>query len=131
VPRMRGSNIGGRSGTTVEDVDGLVVSSQQRGGSVVVTVSGDLDIVTSPALDDCLTKARAVGSQVVLDLSAVGFIDTSGIAVIVRHWKQLAAVSGDMALAGARYQYTKTLWMTGLAARLKMYDNVEAALAAG
>jgi anti-sigma B factor antagonist len=117
------------SGTTVKDVDGLVLSSQERDGSVIVSVAGDLDIVTCPALDECLKKTRAASSQVVLDLSAVGFIDTSGIAVIVRHWKQLAAAGGDLALAGARYEYTKTLWMTGLADRLGIYDSVEAALA--
>jgi len=33
--------------------------------------------------------------------------------------------------AGARYRYTKTLWITGLADRLPMYDSVDAAIAAG
>lgn len=111
-------------------VDGLALSSEQRGSSVVVTVAGDLDIVTSPALDDCLTQARAGASRVVLDLSAVDFMDTSALAVIVGHWKKLEAAGGALALAGARYRYTKTLWITGLADRLSLYDNVEDALSA-
>lgn len=111
-------------------MDGLVLSSEQRGRSVIVTVGGDLDIVTSPALDDCLSEARADGSHVVLDLSAVDFMDTSALAVIVGHWKKLEAAGGELALAGARYRYTKTLWITGLADRLSMYDSVDAALAA-
>jgi len=111
-------------------VDGLVLSSEQRGTSTVVTVGGDLDIVTSPALDDCLTHARAAGSRVILDLSGVDFMDTSALAVIVGHWKKLEAAGGGLSLAGARYRYTKTLWITGLADRLSLYDNVEAALAA-
>jgi anti-sigma B factor antagonist len=114
----------------VTSVDGLALSSEQRGSSVVVTVAGDLDIVTSPALDDCLTQARAAASRVVLDLSAVDFMDTSALAVIVGHWKKLEAVGGALALAGARYRYTKTLWITGLADRLSLYDNVEDALSA-
>jgi anti-sigma B factor antagonist len=111
-------------------MDALVLSSEQRGSSVIVTVGGDLDIVTSPALDDCLGQARAVGTQVILDLSAVDFMDTSALAVIVGHWKKLEAAGGALALAGARYRYTKTLWITGLADRLSLYDNVDAALAA-
>jgi anti-anti-sigma factor len=111
-------------------MDGLVLSSEQRGDSVIVTVGGDLDIVTSPALDDCLAQARAESSHVVLDLSAVDFMDTSALAVIVGHWKKLEAAGGELALAGARYRYTKTLWITGLADRLSMYDSVDAALAA-
>jgi len=111
-------------------VDGLVLSSEQHGGSTVVTVGGDLDIVTSPALDECLSQARAASSRVILDLSAVDFMDTSALAVIVGHWKKLEAVGGGLSLAGARYRYTKTLWITGLADRLSLYDTVEAALAA-
>jgi anti-sigma B factor antagonist len=112
-------------------VDGLVLSSEQRDGNFVVTVAGDLDIVTSPALDECLTKAQGQGNRVVLDLSGVDFMDTSALAVIVGHWKRLEAAGGSLALAGARYRYTKTLWITGLADRLSLYDSVEAALTAG
>jgi anti-sigma B factor antagonist len=111
-------------------MDGLALSSEQRDGSTIVTVSGDLDIVTSVALDDCLTQARAAGPSVILDLSAVDFMDTSALAVIVGHWKKLEAAGGSLALAGARYRYTKTLWITGLADRLNLYDSVDSALQA-
>jgi anti-anti-sigma factor len=111
-------------------MDGLALSSEQRDGSTVVTVGGDLDIVTSVALDDCLTEARLAGPSVILDLSAVDFMDTSALAVIVGHWKKLEATGGTLALAGARYRYTKTLWITGLADRLSLYDNVASALQA-
>src|SRR5262249_36735464 len=58
-------------------------------------------------------------------------MDTGSLAVIVGHWKQVTAAGGTLALAGARYRYTKTLWVTGLADRLPMYDTVDAAIAAG
>jgi anti-sigma B factor antagonist len=109
-------------------VDGLMLSSEQRDDSVVITVGGDLDIVTSPALDDCLAEARTSARRIIVDLSAVDFMDTSALAVIVGHWKKLEAAGGSLALAGARYRYTKTLWITGLADRLNLYDTVDAAL---
>jgi len=112
-------------------VDGLDLSAEQLGDNFVVKVAGDLDIVTSPALDECLKNAQSQGSRVVLDLSGVDFMDTSALAVIVGHWKRLEAAGGSLALAGARYRYTKTLWITGLADRLSLYDSVEAALTAG
>jgi hypothetical protein len=34
-----------------------------------------------------------------------------------------------LALAGARYRYTKTLWVTGLAGRIPLYESVEQAVA--
>jgi len=52
-------------------------------------------------------------------------MDTSALAVIVGHWKKLKADGGTLVLAGARYRYTKSLWITGLADRLPLYDTAE------
>jgi anti-sigma B factor antagonist len=108
----------------------LRLSSERRGDRMVVSVGGELDLVTSRELDEHLTRARREGNKIVLDLAAVEFMDTSSLAVIVGHWKRLQAAGGSLVLAGARYRYTKTLWITGLADRLPMYDTVEAAIAA-
>jgi anti-anti-sigma factor len=107
----------------------LRLSTQRRGASVVVTVKGELDVITSRRLDDCLTQARSQSDQVVVDLSGVDFMDTSSLAVIVNHWKRLTASGGSLLLAGARYRHTKSLWITGLAERLPMYADVDDALA--
>jgi anti-sigma B factor antagonist len=111
-------------------MEGLQLSSQRRGDLVIVAIGGDLDIVTSRELDECLTNARRGSSRIILDLSAVEFMDTSSLAVIVGHWKKLVASGGTLALAGARYRYTKTLWITGLADRLPLYESVAEAEAA-
>jgi anti-sigma B factor antagonist len=103
----------------VEGREGLWLSAEQRGSLMVVTIRGDLDIVSSGRFDDCLKQARAVSKRILLDL-----------AVIVGHWKKLKAEDGTLVLAGARYRYTKSLWITGLADRLPLYDSVELAIAA-
>lgn len=108
----------------------LRLSSERRGDSIVVAVGGELDLVTSRELDEHLTRARREGNRIVLDLTAVEFMDTSSLAVIVGHWKRLQAAGGSLLLAGARYRYTKTLWITGLAERLPLYGSVDEALAA-
>jgi anti-anti-sigma factor len=112
-------------------VDGIRIASERRDGFAVVAVSGELDIVTSRRFDECLAEMRRDDNHIIIDLSAVDFMDTGSLAVIVGHWKQVTAAGGTLALAGARYRYTKTLWITGLADRLPMYDSVDAAVAAG
>ena len=111
-------------------MDALELSSHREANVTVVAATGDLDTVTRPRLDSSLTEARRATVHVVLDLSAVDFMDTSCLAVIVGHWKRLAARGGMLALAGARYRYTKTLWITGLADRLPMFETVAEAVAA-
>jgi anti-sigma B factor antagonist len=97
---------------------------------LVVVVRGDLDVVTGQQFDEYLTTARQQHDRIVLDLSGVDFMDTSSLAVIVGHWKTLVAAGGMLALAGPRYRYTKSLWITGLADRLPLYDTVDLAVAA-
>jgi anti-anti-sigma factor len=111
-------------------VEGLGLSSRRHGEVVVVAVRGELDAVTSREFDEYLTTARRQSDRIILDLAAVDFMDTSSLAVIVGHWKKLTARNGILALAGARYRYTKTLWITGLADRLPRYDTLEQAIAA-
>ena len=108
----------------------LRLSTEPRGASVVVSVQGELDVTTSHRFDDCLSEAAASSDRVILDMSAVDFMDTTALAVIVGHWRRQVAAGGAFLLAGARYRYTKALWITGLADRLPMYDTVGEALAA-
>jgi anti-sigma B factor antagonist len=106
-------------------------SIETRGDSVVVSVQGELDVTSSQRFDDCLSDAAGQGDRVILDMSGIDFMDTTALAVIVGHWRRQVADGGALLLVGARYRYTKALWITGLADRLPMYDTTDEALAAG
>jgi anti-sigma B factor antagonist len=108
----------------------LRFSMEPHGASVVASVEGELDVTSSQRFDDWLAEAAATSDQIILDLSAVDFMDTTALAVIVGHWRRQVEAGGLFLLAGARYRYTKALWITGLADRLPMYDTVDEALAA-
>jgi anti-sigma B factor antagonist len=108
----------------------LRLSTETRGGGVVVTIEGDLDLVTCAQLDECLTSVAREHSHIILDMAAVDFLDTSALAVIVNHWKKLEAAGGVLALAAAQYRAARALWITGLADKLLMYETAEQAIEA-
>ena len=105
------------------------MSLEPHDDSVVVSIQGELDVVSKQRFEDCLAEAAEQSDRVILDLSRVDFMDTTALAVIVGHWRRLVAAGGTFRIAGARYRYVKALWITGLADRLPMYDTVDEALA--
>ena len=64
----------------------LRIDTVELDGSLVIAVHGELDIATSRLLDEAL--ARALGTdaaRVLIDLSAVSFIDSTGLHVLIDH----------------------------------------------
>ena len=107
------------------------LSMEPHDADVIVAVRGELDVVTRQQFDDYLSEASAGRDRVILDLSGVDFMDTTALAVIVSHWRRQTEAGGAFILAGARYRYTKALWITGLADRLPLYETVHEALGPG
>ncbi|HET6549771.1 MAG TPA: STAS domain-containing protein, partial [Solirubrobacter sp.] len=92
------------------------VSSEARGGGVLVVAGGEIDLATSPRLREALIDPAARAATVVLDLRAVTFIDSSGLGVIVGQQKR-ARESGErfaVAIAGGS-PVERILEVTGLA----------------
>lgn len=110
----------------------LELSSTRHGDRTVVAVKGELDIISRTQFTAHVDRViREHGRKIILDLSGLSFIDTSALSTVVSYWKRLSSTEGGMlALAGAQYTSARVLWITGLAQRLPMYDDVEAALAA-
>jgi len=65
------------------------VVSDELDGMAVVTVSGEIDLTTSDSLQGSIE--RTTSPTVVLDLSRVAFLDSSGIRAIDRGRRRLAS----------------------------------------
>jgi len=64
------------------------VRCEPRAGGVVVAVTGEVDMLTSPALREQLRAPEAQAETVVLDLREVTFMDSSGLGAIVNQHKR-------------------------------------------
>ncbi|MGZ4251051.1 MAG: STAS domain-containing protein [Solirubrobacteraceae bacterium] len=72
-------------GYRVEVVPSAFEARILDGGSrgVRVVVSGELDLAAAPQLDGVLTRALASAEDIIIDLAAVRFIDSTGLYTIV------------------------------------------------
>lgn len=70
-----------------------------------LVVRGSLDINSAPALAEEIDKIVATRpSKVVVDLSMLDLIDSSGVAALVKLYKGVRNASGAMTISGARDQ---------------------------
>ena len=105
------------------------VSSEEEGGAFVVQVEGELDMNTAAQLEHELEKPLAAADAALLiDLSHCEFIDSTGIALIVRAWRALDR-DGRFALCGVGDQVARVLGVTGLDATIPNHPSREDALA--
>jgi anti-sigma B factor antagonist len=106
-----------------------------NGNVQVVAVRGELDLSTAPALEKPLEDAVSKGgASLLIDLSSCEFIDSTGIALIVRVWKRLEGGGGGgrrrIAICCANEQVLRVLEVTGLELTIPVHPTREAALAA-
>lgn len=95
----------------------------------MITVEGELDMNTAADLERELEgPVSAAESPLLIDLSGCEFIDSTGIALIVRSWQALNG-DGRFALCGVGDQVKRVLDITGLEETIPTHPDREQALA--
>jgi anti-anti-sigma factor len=102
-------------------------------GVRTISVRGELDLSTAPDLEGPLKEATDSGEgSVLIDLSQCEFIDSTGIALIVRAWQRLNSGENGRALVicSQNDQVRRVLEITGLELSIPVHLTREEALAA-
>ncbi|HEY2635988.1 MAG TPA: STAS domain-containing protein [Solirubrobacteraceae bacterium] len=81
-------------------------------GALVVAPSGDLDIGTAPELAGAL--AGAAGDDVVVDLRAVAFIDSSGVAGVLEARRRAQESGGRLRVVEGPPEVQRVLELVSL-----------------
>jgi anti-sigma B factor antagonist len=112
-----------------------VQSEELEGGVRVFTVRGELDMNTAPELERSLEEVLSdPEARVMLDLSTCEFIDSTGIALIVRAWQHLDRDAGGegrghVVICSVNHQVRRLLKITGVESSISMHEERETALA--
>jgi anti-anti-sigma factor len=107
-----------------------VKSGELEDGILTFTVRGELDMGTAPDLERKLEPAlEDPSASIMLDLSECEFIDSTGIALIVRAWQQLERGDGRLVLCSHNLQVRRLLEITGVNSSIPVHEQRDAALA--
>ena len=111
-------------------------ASELDGGIQLLAVNGELDLSTATQLQGPLEKAIASPQAAVLiDLTDCAFIDSTGIALIVRAWQRIDAGAGNggeggLVLCCQNEQVRRVLEVTGLEHSLRVFQTRDEAVTA-
>lgn len=85
-------------------------------GTVVVKVSGEVDLATAPAMREALDEiiVRQGNLSLRVDLAEVTFMDSTGLNVLVGTLKHLREHDGTMAIANPTPTIARLFELTGL-----------------
>lgn len=109
-----------------------VESEELDDGIRMLTVRGELDMNTAPDFEQKLDAALSESDvSVVLDLCECEFIDSTGIALIVRAWQRLEGSDGQgrLVLCSHNHQVRRLLQITGVESSISIHERRDDALA--
>lgn len=99
--------------------------------SIVVSVAGEIDTLTTPRLRQAVGEAidEAAGGSVIVDLTAVTFLGSPGLAALVEAVGQAQRRGGPLRVVVDKSRpVLRPIELTGLDDVLALYETVEEAL---
>ncbi len=111
-----------------------VQNESLEGGVHTFAVMGELDLNTAPELEGPLEAAiDGDDAQVLIDLSSCEFIDSTGIALLVRAWQRVDRDAGEgqgrLVICCSNDQVQRLLKITGVESSISMHPSRDSALA--
>jgi anti-sigma B factor antagonist len=108
--------------------DPITISVGNRDGVVVLTVGGEVDLVTIPALEDAIGGVVADSpAALVIDLTTVDFLASAGLRLLAATQEQVGK-SAPFAVVARGPATRRPIQLTGLDEAFPLYQTLEDAL---
>ncbi|HLF60470.1 MAG TPA: STAS domain-containing protein [Acidimicrobiia bacterium] len=111
--------------------DGFEAKVSTVGEDVLVSMTGTVNRLAKEGLDAAYEEASSQPGRVLLDFGAVDYINSTGIAVIVGVLARARAEEREVVAFGLTDHYREVFQITRLADFMTIYDDQNAAVAAG
>ena len=105
-----------------------IVGLAERGDALVLSLTGELDLYTAPALREALRGAvERSPKRLVVDLAGVTFIDSTALGALVEARSRLAR-DDAFALAAPGLEVRRALEVSGLDRHFSVHERIETAI---
>ena len=111
---------------------GLEVYPGESGDVRVLRVAGAVDLAKAPELRERLALIPADSGTVIIDMSQVSFLDSTGLSVLVASWKRFSGEDdhGKFRVVASRPAIQRVFHVTGLTHVLRVFPTLEEAIKA-
>ena len=106
----------------------MKTATRQQSGSTIVDISGDVDMGTSPGFLKTLLESLKVTPRLVVNLTEVRYIDSSGIASLVEVLMKARNSKKQLVLFGLNKTVQEVLQLTRLTTIFEIRETEEDAL---
>jgi anti-sigma B factor antagonist len=102
---------------------------EHDGGLPVVSVRGEVDLHTAPKVEYAIEKAGGNGaSAVVVDMSGIAFMDSTGLSTFMRAKDSLAKNETSLRLAALSQAVERIFSVTGFNEYFEVFETREEAI---
>jgi anti-sigma B factor antagonist len=109
----------------------LSLSARSVADRTVLEVGGEIDVYTAPSLRTKIISLVDDGTKVlIVDLTHVEFLDSTGLGVLVGALKRLRGIGGELAIVCDQERLLKIFRITGLDRVFTLHSSVESAAGA-
>jgi anti-sigma B factor antagonist len=107
----------------------LTVDTRHEGDVTILALAGEIDLESAPTLRNAVTEVTDAGAdRIVLDLSDVSFIDSTGLGVFIYAQKKLRLRQGTLDIVGSTRRILAIFKLAGLDKAFRIHPSLEAAL---
>lgn len=103
---------------------------REEQGALVVAFDGDIDLQSSPEARKALLDAVGQGKAILVDLSGVGYIDSSGVASLVESFQAARKAGTDLVLVSVSDGAKRVLQLARLDKVFTICDSLDDGIAA-
>ncbi|HSH23414.1 MAG TPA: STAS domain-containing protein [Acidimicrobiales bacterium] len=101
--------------TASEGIPAFAADTNVDGARIMMVLRGEIDAYTAPRLEDAVSALGDVaGRHLVVDLSGVGFVDSTGLSALVGSLGRVRTAGGVVSLREVPRQLAKLFEITGI-----------------